>query len=348
MLVSNLNPQARRMAKRRAYRLQHVALVIVIAAQLTGCGKSENSDGGVPPKITAGEITPADERAWLDTSALVYTSDYFSFVGRDARGFVAFALDNNRGRDGKEYQAEHATALYDEKAGWIGIAGTGRFENVHRELVGIPDSPFFQFTGDVKTGITILSPRNGLDLEVGPMAQRVIRHDNRTFYALGTAPAKLHWDQRTITGRVIYEDFIRTNFNRMTRPSPSLFKGFNAFYLLTDNGGDLYMRSSNATSLSVPEPVLGFRVENGSSEILEDLHVEETSHSLAWGLYRWPTSWRASWLGPEGRTTLNLHLLSRKGMVNWVIGGYSLSIVTGEVSYGGKTMAVYGWGELIR
>ena len=54
------------MAKRREYRLSHVALVIVIAAQLADCGKSKNSDGGVPPKITAGDITPADERAWLD------------------------------------------------------------------------------------------------------------------------------------------------------------------------------------------------------------------------------------------------------------------------------------------
>ena len=94
--------------------------------------------------------------------------------------------------------------------------------------------------------------------------------------------------------------------------------------------------------------MLGFLVENGLSETLEDLHVEETSHVLAWGIYRWPTSWRASWQGREGPATLDLHLLSRKGMVNWVIGGYSLSIVTGTVSYGGKTMAVYGWGELIR
>ena len=242
----NLNPRARRMLKRRAYWLPPVALLILIAIQLTGCGKSEKSDSGVPPKITAGTITPADERVWLDTSDLVYTSDYFSFVGRDARGFVAFALDNNRGRDGKDYQAEHATALYDQETGWIGIAGTGRFENAHHELLGIPDSPFFQFKGDVETGVTILSPRNSLDLEIDPMVQRVLRHDNWTFYALGTARATLHWNRRTLDGRVIYEDFIRTNFNRMTRPSASLFRDFNAFYLLTAEGGDLYMRSLSA------------------------------------------------------------------------------------------------------
>ena len=44
---------------------------------------------------------------------LAYYSDYFSFIGRDPVGFVAFALDNNRGVDGSEYQAEHFGVLYD-------------------------------------------------------------------------------------------------------------------------------------------------------------------------------------------------------------------------------------------
>ena len=40
-------------------------------------------------------------------SSLHYVSDYFSFIGQEDRGHVAFALDTNRGRDGKEWQAEH-------------------------------------------------------------------------------------------------------------------------------------------------------------------------------------------------------------------------------------------------
>lgn len=49
---------------------------------------------------------------------LAYHSDYFSFIGRDAVGFVAFALDNNRGVEGSHYQAEHFGVLYDQKSGW--------------------------------------------------------------------------------------------------------------------------------------------------------------------------------------------------------------------------------------
>ena len=38
---------------------------------------------------------------------LAYHSDYFSFAGRDAIGFVTFALDNNRGVDGAYAGAWH-------------------------------------------------------------------------------------------------------------------------------------------------------------------------------------------------------------------------------------------------
>src|SRR3989441_9773047 len=49
------------------------------------------------------------------TSTLIYVSDYFSFVGADQHGRVAFALDNNRGRDGEAFQAEHFVVLHDEQ-----------------------------------------------------------------------------------------------------------------------------------------------------------------------------------------------------------------------------------------
>ena len=48
-----------------------------------------------------------------DLSRLEYYSDYFSFTGQDSQGFVAFAMDNNRGRDGDSYQAEHFLKFYD-------------------------------------------------------------------------------------------------------------------------------------------------------------------------------------------------------------------------------------------
>ena len=66
---------------------------------------------------------------------LAYYSDYFSFIGRDASGYVAFALDNNRGVDGPDYQAEHFGVMYDQKAGWVPLSGAGDYANTQ----GLPE-----------------------------------------------------------------------------------------------------------------------------------------------------------------------------------------------------------------
>jgi hypothetical protein len=332
------------------------ALAVITLAAAVACAPSPRRVAGpetaVPPRITAEGLAPADERAWLDTSDLVYTSDYLSFVGRDPQGFVAFALDTNRGRDGAAFQAEHYVAMHDQRrGGWIDVAGNGRFENAGRELVAIPPSPFFRYEGEIDTGLAVTSPPNGLTLEVGPMPDRaLVEHDARTFFALGSAPATLRWDGRAIPGRVIHEDLVKTGFNLMTRPDVSGLKGFNGFYLLTETGGDLYHHGVNGAlpGASVPPPVVGFRADAGRSETLRNLRVEETAHAPALGLYRWPTAWRATWQGPSGPVTLDLAMRSRKGMVNWLIGAYSLAVVEGKVTEAGRATPVYGWGELIR
>ncbi len=55
---------------------------------------------------------------------LAYYSDYFSFVGQDEQGWVAFALDTNRGQDGDAYQAEHFIAFFVEGRGWVQLEGS--------------------------------------------------------------------------------------------------------------------------------------------------------------------------------------------------------------------------------
>src|SRR5438445_10535120 len=91
------------------------------------------------------------------SSTLMYVSDYFSFVGADQHGRVAFALDNNRGRDGEASQAEHFVVLHDERDGWMDVAGNGPYDNLKKELDRIPDSPFFQSTGAPEPGPPITS-----------------------------------------------------------------------------------------------------------------------------------------------------------------------------------------------
>jgi len=93
----------------------------------------------LPLAVLAGPAAAAE--------TLSYYSDYFSFVGEDAKGKVAFALDNNRGQDGEHFQAEHFAVLHDEHKGWLRVQGSGAYPNPAGVLRTIPDSRDFAFSG---------------------------------------------------------------------------------------------------------------------------------------------------------------------------------------------------------
>ena len=91
-----------------------VAALAVLPALLIAAGAAARFQASPAP---GGESVRAASR-----EDLVYVSDYFSFIGRDAHGRVAFAIDNNRGRDGDAWQAEHFVALHDEGQGWVEVS----------------------------------------------------------------------------------------------------------------------------------------------------------------------------------------------------------------------------------
>jgi hypothetical protein len=179
---------------------------------------------------------------------LAYYSDYFCFIGGDADGFVAFALDNNRGVDGSDYQAEHFSVLYDEKSGWVKLVGTGDYENVNGELERIPNSAHFTFEGMPEAGIIVTSNDNALTLEIESLVTQLEeKKDNRT-QKWGSGKAVLNWHDRKINGRVIYEQLIYRDWNRLTRTYTSTWDNFQGIYLSLGNGDfttwrDLYLRS---------------------------------------------------------------------------------------------------------
>ncbi|HKN85934.1 MAG TPA: hypothetical protein VJV04_03650 [Nitrospiraceae bacterium] len=213
--------------------------------------------------------------AELPNSTLLYVSDYFSFVGQDSEGHVAFALDNNRGRDGKTYQAEHFVMLHDERQGWIDLIASGPYENGREELEAIPDSLFFTFHGTPLTGITISSEPNHLRLRIDAIPQRIgNRHDGGATW-MGSAPAVLAWKDRTIAGRAIYEYVMMPNFNRLTRTYWGMWKEFQGLYLLADETGDVYVHSQLSERLApLVGLITGFAAFNDQTEPMKELRVE--------------------------------------------------------------------------
>lgn len=282
------------------------------------------------------------------TSTLVYVSDYFSFVGEDAQGHVAFALDNNRGRDGDAYQAEHFVVLHDERQSWVNVLGNGRYENAKQELLSIPNSPDFEFQGTPGSGITIASKSNTLVLRVEPIAAALSRQHARSRYWLGSAPAVLEWAGRTLKGRVIYEYLIMPDFNRLTRTYWGLWKEFQGLYFNIGGEGDLYVHSQRSERIaSLVGRLAGFSAHGGRSEVLQGLMLTSLSKTPALGLYRWPVEWRLEWTSRNGPVSTTLTLSERKTIGNWVIGGFAIGIVKGELTINGRKLALYGLAELL-
>ena len=284
----------------------------------------------------------------IAASNLIYVSDYFSFVGKDEQGHVAFALDNNRGRDDETWQAEHFVVLHDERKGWIKVTGNGAYENRKKELLSIPDSSIFQFQGSAQSGIIITSLPNNLTLFIEPIPERLSRTHNGAHYRMGSAPAKLEWAERTLNGRVIYEYLLIPDFNRLTRSYWRLWNEYQGFYLSIEGRGDVYLHSQQSEMIAplVGEKV-GFLVLGEATERFEEVELNTVTRTLALGFYRWPTKWDIRWMETNGFGTIQIELSQFNRIANWVIGGFAMGIVQGEVNYEGQAHLVYGLAELI-
>lgn len=299
-----------------------------------------------------------------DALELAYASDYFSFVGRDERGAVAFAIDTNRGRDGDRWQAEHFVVLHDA-GGWEEVAGSGPYPNPGHALAALPDSPAFTFSGTPAEGIRIQGRNGGPDLAVGPVTPRIERRIGLAVYRMGSAPGTLTWRGREVPGRVIHEYLFLPGFNRLSRKYPGLFGGFTGIYAVVGEGegegegdgdppgneaGDLYLHHHPGGADFMAELAgrdAGFLARNGSGVPLADLQVRVTERAQAPGLYRWPEHWTGTFTAGDREWTFDLAATDPNRVANWVIGGFSMTLVSGTLKSGRTTLPVLGLGELI-
>lgn len=290
----------------------------------------------------------------LAADNLSYHSDYFSFIGRDAIGVIAFALDNNRGVDGPDYQAEHFGVFYDQASGWVKLHGMGDYTNLHGTLERIPDSPDFIFEGQTETGLVIHSKSNVLSLEIEPLTTQLSESKQKRLQNWGAAKAVLRWKDRVIPGRVIHEKLIYYDWNRLTRTYTDTWDNFQGFYLTLDLGNvamwrDLYLRSEGE---GVAHHSKGFTTAKDWSGVIHSTRFKASDKTLNFGFFRWPQRWDIDVSvedfenGLPGRLTL--HKVSRKNLGNWIVGGFAMTLVEGELVRNGETIPVLGFVELIK
>ncbi len=290
----------------------------------------------------------------ISEEKLAYHSDYFSFVGQDGIGYVAFALDNNRGVDGTNYQAEHFGVLYDQQSGWVKLNGTGDYDNVHGKLEQIPDSPYFSFEGHVSTGLVIRSKENLLTLNIEPINKKLTESRGKRMINWGVAGAILYWKDRKISGRMIHEQLLYLDWNRLARKYANTWDNFQGFYLVLDAGNqaswqDLYLRSEGTGDNRRSK---GFTTLNDWSGPIYSTRFKAYEKALNFGFFRWPQRWtidvRSKGTNSSITGQLTLNQVSRENQGNWIIGGFAMTVVKGELSIGATTIPVFGFVELIK
>ncbi len=290
----------------------------------------------------------------LAHAQLAYFSDYFSFVGEDEQGKVAFALDTNRGQDGEDFQAEHFLVLHDGKKGWVKLEGNGAYPNTEKALQALPDSNHFQFEGQPETGMRITGSTNELTLVVEALPTLLERRNGKNDYRMGAAAAVLKWQGRSLSGRVIYEFVHFDNWNRLTRTYYGFWKDFHGLYLMAqskDPGppGDFYIHTQKSEKLApLIGKVDGFATLGGKTLPLSEAEIETTASDFALGFYRWPRGWRGRLPNTAPSLSFVMRMAEKQNLANWVIGGFAMGIVTGEVQLEGKTYSLYGIGEIIK
>ena len=305
------------------------------------------------PSMAIGQAPPQSTSSnQSDTSStLEYVSDFFSFVGRDPAGRVAFTLDSNRGRDGNTWQAEHLVMLlHDETKGWQDLVGAGPYENKEHSLLTIPNSPYFVFTGNPDKGLTIRNSHIDLTLNIEPVINQVSRKSGASVYRMGSSAAIMKWQGRTLKGRLIHERLEMKNFNRLTRNYFDLWTESYGLYAWTDGSHDFlyFHKQVNDTRLTpLVGKLVGFGVFANQGEHLQNLQLTVMDSTQAWGFYQWPKNWKGQWIGRKGRGSIAMELSDLQVISNFILGGLAMGIIEGEITYNGNTRKIYGMAELL-
>ncbi|MEO0650667.1 MAG: hypothetical protein AAFZ65_08315 [Planctomycetota bacterium] len=289
----------------------------------------------------------APEAVVESEKALEYISDFFCFVGSDEQGKVAFAFDVNRGRKDDDYQAQTIANLWVDGEGWEDFGGMVDFDDPEDRFYELPSSSRWSLEGWASTGVTIRSQRDGIELEVDPIATHTKNKRGLAVFTSGSSAGTLRLGEREITGRVSHEYCFLSDMNPLAKRYTDLFgDGFDGIYAVLGEGGDLRFHESGGRL----EPLVmnrdGFVVEEGEASRIEGASFKVSDKSF--GLIRWPGRYRSSWTEDGVACSYDLRIRDRETLVNVVIVGVAVGIVEGTYTRGGVEQEVFGMALIVR
>ncbi len=274
---------------------------------------------------------------------------YLIFVGQDATGKVAFAMENTRSKgDGLDWtQTAQVAWMYDENRGWVDLKGRyGKaFKGAGQRKIG--GEWQHRMANNFQANQTIRSDENGIHLKV--KANKILYKTKSRDGQMVTATGKgeMVWNGRRIKGTV----FLRDDIFLGSSASSMYFKHVKGV-------------RSEAIHLNVPKHgfVSVFRTDHkmkvpigGSQGIsiqmdsisghTDEMKLEATAYRRL-GFYEYPTAWQGSF-SIEGKEAM-FKVVARDAVTaeNILLAGTRLSWLRGFISFDGHTYPVCGFAEV--
>ena len=284
-----------------------------------------------------------------------FYSDRFLFRGRDIDNLLMVLFTFERGRDPSQYFGQFFGAVF-EKNHWKLLEGNDKYPYQAKALDEIQPSYYANAKGTGGSGFILRYDGGDYTIKISSGADELFytQSDGAAIKnKIGISEAVVTLHGKDSWGDLIHESLIWNGFNSLTRHR-HLYKDYQAFYLKSENGMQIYLHRNRADQKAFfKETQLSETLQSEGGAILHEKKIvhqfnppitikEIHKETPPFSLYKVPNRWEvetAPEIGP-------LHLWSRgETSLNWLIGGYHLMAIEGVAKSGQKEERVWGFAE---
>lgn len=286
----------------------------------------------------------------------LYYSDRFIFRGKEIDNLFLVVMNFSRGREEEKYYGEFFGAIFAHND-WSFLEGNDKYFYKPGDLQTIQPSYFAKVEGSRTTGFKLRYDGGDHTITVasGPVQPLYTSDAGETIRReIGVAEAVLTFKGKEYWGELVHEPVVWSGFNGLKRYK-GLYKEYQAFYLTTEKGREIYLHRNGADRRAFleryhfPETLVpeGGLIRSGPQTLYSfkppiSLRLLNSIHP-PFAIYALPQRWKV-----DAPSLGTLYIWSRKNASkNWVWGGYYLMAIEGVFKTGGGEERAWGVAEYI-
>lgn len=272
------------------------------------------------------------------------------FAGRDARGAVAFALEQTYAQGDKWdwTQVPQSAWLYDEAEGWVRLKdryGEAFEGNTGARRIG-GDWTWGPNVG-FQSRMSLHSDMNRIHLSLKADRVALQRKDAAGQLVIANGEATFTWNQRRITGRVYVRHAVTQGQGAMDIDLQNN-KGMRreGMYVAVGGRGFMSVMRSNERSMTPMAGEQAVSLELDSTlGMSSDLHLEALRYSRL-GMYEYPTEWQGSFSIDGREAMFKVSTFAQQTTEYLLFAGARLAWAKGYLNFDGQSYPIYGIAEV--